>query len=159
MPVSLDTLQTLEVFSDLEEQDLAQVAHIVIEKDVPAGQSLFVEAMKGETLFVLLEGAVQVTRKSSSGEAVDLYSAEEGEFLGAISLFEPGDRLASALTTKPSKILIVRRKDLLKLAEKFPGAAFHFSLGLARYAFQRLRESASLHQGDVDQGANLKNGS
>jgi len=73
-----------------------QVGRILgIEKDVPAGQSLFVEAMKGETLFVLLEGAVQVTRKSSSGEAVELYRADEGEFLGAVSLFEPGDRLGA----------------------------------------------------------------
>ncbi|MEW6776641.1 MAG: Crp/Fnr family transcriptional regulator [Bdellovibrionota bacterium] len=155
--INPDTLQTLEVFSDLEEEDLKQVARIVIEKDVPAGQALFMEQVKGETLFIVLDGAVQVQRKTASGEDLPLYRAEAGEFLGAFSIFDPGDRPVSAQTVEPSKVLIVRRKDLLKLAEKAPSAAFHFVLHLAQNSLAKARALTDLQKEDLDQaGALLK---
>ena len=140
-----DTLQTLEVFCELDETEIAEVAAIVMEKDVPVGQPLFVEAMKGETLFIVLEGAATVTRKLEDGREVQLYVAEAGDFLGSLSLFEPGERRVSAKTTEPSKILIVRRKDFLKLADKAPKTAFRFAFELVRASLEKLNDMGQVH--------------
>lgn len=157
--VSTDTLQTLEVFSDLSEEDLEQVSRIVIEKQVPKGQLLFVESVNGETLFVVLDGEVLVTRKvGEAGNETELYRAEAGDFLGAFSLVAPGMREVSAITLAPSTILIIRRKDLLKLAEKAPHAAFVFVTELMRQSLEKLREAGELHATEVDYLIRQRNG-
>lgn len=140
-----DTLQTLEVFCELDEDEIAEVSQIVMEKDVPVGQPLFVEAMKGETLFIVLEGAAAVSRKLESGDEAVLYTAEAGDFLGSLSLFEPGERRVSAKTTEPSKILIVRRKDFLKLADRHPRTAFRLAFELVRASLEKFADVADLH--------------
>ena len=146
-----DTLQTLEVFCELDENEIAEVAQIVMEKDVPVGQPLFVEAMKGETLFIVLEGTATVTRKLEDGREVQLYLAEAGDFLGSLSLFEPGERRVSAKTTEPSKILIIRRKDFLKLADKSPKTAFRFAFELVRASLEKLNDMAEVHVETIEQ--------
>ncbi len=139
MAVNPDSLLTLNVFCELDEDIVHALAAILIEKQVPAGTNLFVESQKGETVFFIMEGKVAVTRKGTAGEAVELYNAEEGDFLGEFSLFEPGIRQVTATTRDNCTLLMLRRKDFLKFADANPQAAFRFAWEMGRSCAEKIR--------------------
>ncbi len=139
MPVNPDSLMTLNVFCELDEDIVKALAGILIEKSVPSGTHLFVEDQKGETVFFIMEGKVAVTRKGPHGEAVELYDAEEGDFLGEFSLFETGVRQVTATTKEDCKLLMLRRKDFLKFSDANPKAAFKFAWEMGRSCAVKIR--------------------
>lgn len=139
MPVNPDSLLTLNVFCELDEDIVQALAGILIEKNVPSGTHLFVEEQKGETVFFIMEGKVSVSRKADGGEPVQLYDAEEGDFLGEFSLFESGMRQVTATTKEDCTLLMLRRKDFLRFSEANPKAAFKFTWEMGRSCAEKIR--------------------
>ncbi|MCW5829430.1 MAG: cyclic nucleotide-binding domain-containing protein [Deltaproteobacteria bacterium] len=139
MPVNPDSLLTLNVFCELDEDIVKALAGILIEKAVPSGTHLFLEDQKGETVFFIMEGKVGITRKGPDGGPVELYEAEEGDFLGEFSLFESGIRQVTATTKEDCQLLMLRRKDFLKFADRNAVAAFRFAWEMGRSCAEKIR--------------------
>lgn len=72
-----------------------------------AGDLIFKEGEKGDLMFVLLEGAVELKMKLERGETVLKTVDTPNDFFGEMTLLDERPRSASAVAVKKTKVLAV----------------------------------------------------
>jgi CRP-like cAMP-binding protein len=77
------------------------------------------EKQIGDTLFVILQGEVEVIKESGEKGKV-LGKLGSGELFGEISALLSMPRIATVTATKPSIILEIKINDFVKLLEQVP---------------------------------------
>ncbi len=76
-------------------------------KTYEAGDLIFKEGEKGDLMFVLLEGAVELKMKLERGETVLKTVDTPNDFFGEMTLLDERPRSASATAVKKTKVLAV----------------------------------------------------
>lgn len=99
------------------------------------GEVLFHEGDKGEALFAVTSGALEISVLSSDGRKLSLDVMKSGAVLGEIALFDQGPRTATITALEPSALLRVNAQDVLANVREHPNLA----LDLVRLAGQRMR--------------------
>src|SRR6185295_12183080 len=114
---------SIEMFKLLDEAERAELAAVVDEIQVPAGQTLFHTGEPGDTLFVVKSGRVELSIKDNAGQKIVLANPESGDVFGELSLLDSGPRTATATVLENSELLVLDRGDLILLFQKRPEAA------------------------------------
>lgn len=109
------------LFSELKPADLRSLVNLLEIHSVPAGKEMIRQGGEGTSFFMLVRGAVQVSRVDSAGEEQRLASLGSGALFGEMALLTDSPRVARVVTTRPSLLFEIRRDDLEKLAERNPG--------------------------------------
>jgi CRP-like cAMP-binding protein len=76
-------------------------------KVVTPGETVFIEGGRGDIMYVLLEGAIELRKKVGSGEAVLKTVESPNDFFGEMSLIDGRPRSATAVASKPSRLLVI----------------------------------------------------
>ena len=71
---SVQHLRNVPIFSDLKDSDLNIISDKMISRAYKKGQMILLEESQGETFFIIVSGAVKVTRLSDDGREVILAS-------------------------------------------------------------------------------------
>jgi len=138
-----ETLQRSTLFKDFTETGLRIFASIALEKVVPAGMPLFVEAMAGESLFIIRKGSVRITQRSEKGER-ELAVLGPGEHLGELALLAPSTRLVSAVAATDCEVLELTQRDFARLQPQKPQACLKLALAVAADLAARVGENREL---------------
>lgn len=83
------------------------------------GTVLCHEDQIGDTLFVILQGEVEITKETDEKSNV-LGKLGAGELFGEISALLSMPRIATVVANKPSIILEIKINDFIRLLEKVP---------------------------------------
>jgi CRP-like cAMP-binding protein len=111
----VDLLQNAEMFREVRTQSLARVAGIAQETVFEAHQRLFSENETADSLFVLLEGEVALTRPGSEERRLTRLRVP-----GAMALFADQPQTETAIATQPVRALRIRQQELFDaMAEDF----------------------------------------
>ena len=135
-----ELLAAVPFFALLDDQERATLAERVDHVSKKAGDYLFKHGDPGDSLYVVINGEVELFVKNDTGDRIVLMNAGAGEFFGEISLLDGGPRTASALVKEDTQALEVDRGDLDEFLRLRPEAA----MDLLTAAGRRLRESARL---------------
>jgi CRP/FNR family cyclic AMP-dependent transcriptional regulator len=100
--------------------------------DVETGHPLFREGEVGDTMFVVLEGAVEV----SHGERV-IETIGPGGIIGELALIDTAPRSASATAATPSRLVCVGKQEFTFLVQEHPT----FALQVMTVMAERLRRA------------------
>ncbi len=111
----VDLIRTVPLFAHCSRGEIAEVASIADEIDVPAGKELTREEDRGREFFVLLEGAVDVRRK---GKKLNVLGP--GDFFGEIALVSRSPRTATVTATADSRLLVVTASAFRGLLDHSP---------------------------------------
>jgi CRP-like cAMP-binding protein len=101
------------------------------------GATLFREGDRGDSLHVVIEGAVRITVGSPRGEEATVALLGPGEFVGDLALLDGLPRSANALALEATKTLVVTRDDFRRWLSERPKA----SLALLEALSQRVRRT------------------
>lgn len=112
---------------------------------IPVGHHLIEEGKQLDALYIVLEGALQVTVSTMPGKVVA--TAGPGEVLGEISMLDSRPPLASVTAEMPSRVLRLPRASLDEKLKKDSGFASRFYRTLAVFLAQRMRDRTALAQG------------
>jgi CRP/FNR family cyclic AMP-dependent transcriptional regulator len=146
----VDALANIPIFSLLDEGEREALAtHIEVVK-LDEGQTMFSYGDPGDSMYVLLSGAVEVFVKNKTGERVTLEHNGPGDFFGEISLLDAGPRTASAVVVKAGEALLIDRGDLDELFRVKPAAAMDLLSATGR----RLRQTAMLLRNQATRNVN-----
>ncbi|CAN5616009.1 hypothetical protein BH10BDE1_BH10BDE1_08750 [soil metagenome] len=96
------------------------------------GEIIFSEGDDSREMFVVLEGQVEVVKKSPTGNAVRLAAISRGEFLGEMSLLESLPRSATARAVNDVKLLAIHPGGFLLKIRRDPTFAFEIMQSLSR---------------------------
>ncbi len=111
----IELLRRIPLFERCSRRELARIAGVADELELPEGRTLTEEGRSGREFIVLVEGRAEVRRK---GRRVNVLSA--GDFLGEISLILDRPRTATVRTTTPSRLLVVTARDFRALMGEMP---------------------------------------
>jgi len=126
----IEALQRSPLFKDFTETGLKIFAELAQAKAIPAGSPIFVENMVGESLFVVVSGAVKITQKTPEGEK-ELATVGPGDHLGELALLGKSVRLVSAVAATQCEVLEIAHRDYFRKASEKPAACLKLALAIA----------------------------
>lgn len=109
-------IRSLPLFADCTPEEIAEVAAIADEIDLPAGRILATEQAVGREFVVLVDGEADVLH---GDRHVATLSA--GDFFGEIALMTGRRRTATVVARTPVRALVVEVHAFLRLMEDAPG--------------------------------------
>jgi CRP-like cAMP-binding protein len=111
----IDHIRGVPLFARCTRAEVAEVAKIADEIDIPEGKALTREGDRGREFFVLLEGSAIVRR---GGRKVNTLGP--GDFFGEIALVSRSPRTATVTTTSPSQLLVITDGRFRSLLDHSP---------------------------------------
>jgi CRP-like cAMP-binding protein len=142
--VSIDFLKKTELFESLKDPQLNILLSHAFVETFPEGKSIFPQGEEANRLYILIEGAVDLSVKT--GEKIDFMTSKiekEGAIFGMPSLIEPFRYNVTAMCLKPTKVLMIETVPLKKKMEEDPEMGMEIMKKLASIYFNRLNEMRS----------------
>lgn len=118
-----ELIRDVPLLARLPGDDLSALASSGRVRSYASGALIFSEGGPGDSLHIVIEGAIRVVLLSPSGEEATVAILGPGEFVGHLALLDGRPRSASAIAHGATKTLIVRRDDFLRWLAERPGAA------------------------------------
>lgn len=130
-----DLLRRYSLFGGLVDSQLERLIARVSVSEVAAGSVIMREGEKGDRLFCLVAGEVEVRR----GERV-LVRLGAGETIGEMELIDMNPRSATVTALTPCTLYALARRDILALQREDLPAFTLVIMNLARDLSRRLRQ-------------------
>ncbi len=138
--ISPELLRRYAFFCCLDEQQQRAVAMIAEEIECESGKVLFEEGATVESLYVLIEGNVDLYYEAiaQSPRQPPVAEVNTGEAFGISALIEPYHATSTARAAKPSRILQVDARALRALCEVDCKMGYALMRQAAQIALERL---------------------
>ncbi len=139
--VSPDWLKKTELFETLDESQLSAILSHSRVESCPEGRIIFQEGEEATHLYVLVEGAIELSVKAR--EKVGFLTSKiqrEGRVFGVPSLLEPYRYNMMAKCLMPSRILRIEADHLKGRMEEDPTLGMAIMKKLALIYFNRVNE-------------------
>ena len=111
----VELISRVPLFEHCSKRELAAIAAIADQVELPEGRVLVKEGELGREFFVLVDGTVEV-RKG----AQQLAMLRAGDFFGEIALVSNSPRMATVETVSPVRALVVSSRDFWTLLDESP---------------------------------------
>ena len=135
---AVDLLKGVELFSELNEEQLGMIANLVIVKNYNRDETVVLEGDDSvQALYLIATGSVQVYMTGIDGRETILSFLERGDFFGEMSLIDGEPRSASVRTVTDATLLVIHRESFLSLIRKTPEIA----MALMSELCKRLRKA------------------
>jgi CRP/FNR family transcriptional regulator, cyclic AMP receptor protein len=122
----IELLKRIPLFSGCNKSELAAIAMIVDEIDLPAGKVLIREGDPGREFLILVEGTVEVRQKGRK-----LPAKSDAGFFGEISLLSNTPTTASVTATSAVYALVITPQSFRDLLRRSPGIQLKVLTALA----------------------------
>jgi CRP-like cAMP-binding protein len=103
---SKEFLRRHQLFTGLSEEDLDRLYSMAKLERVPAGSPIMEEGAYGDTMYVILDGEAEVTKRSGQQDVL-LGIRNPGEIVGEMALLEKAPRSATVRATEDSLLLSI----------------------------------------------------
>ena len=134
LPPEEVTLPEIPLFSDLDPDAFVAVLESMKLNRVNPGEWIIKEGDRGDSMFAIASGMVEVIKRVGKSKAVKLATLGEGAFFGEMSVLRGGPRRASIRAIKPSELFEISRSVLDQVCLKYPSVIDV----LKRFSMQRL---------------------
>ncbi|MBN1180365.1 MAG: cyclic nucleotide-binding domain-containing protein [Anaerolineae bacterium] len=132
-------LRRTDMFYDLNDEQLRMVADVCLEREYELGQLIFEENTRGEELYAIVSGEVEIRLDTSmirpdarKGKPVTVATLRRGQTFGEVTLVDQGLRTASAHSaSNPTRLLVIPRDSLIDLCEQHPELGYRVMRSVA----------------------------
>lgn len=149
MTTGEELLANIPLFESLTSDDLRTLAARLEETTVDAGEMIFSQGDDGSRLYLIAEGAVEISYGEASAR-VTLARLFNGQFFGELSLFDRAPRSATATAIKRTRMMTLDGDDLVDFVNRNPTAA----LKIIGEMSERLRLTNELMSRQVSRNVN-----
>jgi CRP-like cAMP-binding protein len=132
-------LAKAELMAALSEATLKRLAKQGQPCTVDSGKLLFAKGDKGDALYVLLEGEVEVRVSTEAGKDVRMASLKPPALIGEMAVLDGGTRSADICAIRKSRFLRIHRDQAIAALESEPKALLKLIAEMSR----RLRHADS----------------
>lgn len=132
----IKNLTSIPLFQGLPEEQIEDLAMIVVDQAFSRGQIIFSEGDEGTGFYVVNSGRVKIFKLSSEGKEQILHIFGPGEPFGEVSLFAGQNFPANAEAMEKSRIFFFPREAFAGLIKKTPSIAMNM-LGLLSIRLRR----------------------
>jgi carbon-monoxide dehydrogenase iron sulfur subunit len=133
-------LEQVLIFGDLDEESIAAIEQLLVEKMCTEGTVVFAESDPPDALYIIVKGSVRVSKQTPSGKDVTLAYLGQGDVFGEMGIIEEQPRMATVTTAEPSTLLVLPREDFQSLLLQDPRISFSMLRVLSRRMRERSRD-------------------
>jgi len=160
MEIETSRIAAIRFFADLPEDELAAIAGVASEVEIPSGQALAAEGRMGHSLFAVESGTADVVIDGATVQTVG-----PGDVVGEMAVlasppdpFEPpevaegGLRTASVVATSPMRLIALFKRDVWALERRAPVATQRLRAVLGERRAQDAQRALAEQRGQDGQG-------
>jgi CRP/FNR family cyclic AMP-dependent transcriptional regulator len=138
-PPSIDRLREIGLFGALSDEVLEHLSGMLRQEMFAPGALIFQEGDPGHDMFVVLDGEVEVLKKSRRGRQQRVAILGPSDMLGEMSIIDVQPRSATARSLAPTRLLRLAAEDLDALYRHDVKSYAIVVLNVARDLSRRLR--------------------
>jgi CRP/FNR family transcriptional regulator len=127
-----DLLRRAPLFEGLDEAATRELEAGATDVQLGRGERLFEEGDEGDSLYVVLDGKIKLTRASVDGRENLISVIGPGEMFGELSLFDPRPRTMSASAVTDVRMAALAHEFLRTWLNGRPDVGMHLLAALAR---------------------------
>lgn len=124
-----------ELFAALPEDMLEQLRATAVERQLAKGELLFAQGDASSELYVVLEGRIAISTRSSDGRESMVAVLENGGLFGEIGLFDGGPRSAEARALSDTELIGISYDNVRSAIQERPEVLW----AVVRLLAQRIR--------------------
>jgi CRP-like cAMP-binding protein len=143
-PPSVARLRDIGLFGGLGDDILETFVANLARLELASGADVFHEGEAGRDLFVILDGEIEVLRRSKRGHETRVALLGPGDWFGEMSILDVLPRSATMRVVAPSQLLRFSAQDLDTLYRRDLRAYSLLVLNIAREISRRLRVADGL---------------
>ena len=140
---TVETLGKVGLFQGFERAELEHLVGRGHAIEFPQGTTLFREGELGGGFYVVLSGAVRITKAVPGGGEEAVALTEPGDFFGEMALIDDMPRSATAVAVADCRVFMLKRPDFLDLTYTDPALGCKVLWALCRTFSRRLRETTT----------------
>lgn len=139
-------LKNVNIFSRLDDEELAEVARFSRWMRYGSGETVFSEGGPATQMYIVKEGEVLVSKRSADGKSVPLASFIAGDCFGELDMFENAPRPATAVAESGAVLLAfpMEGASFQKTLENSPHISASILLKLLAIVAGRIRSTNRL---------------
>jgi len=138
---SLAEIQASKLFSDLNAKESQLMSQALQEKIFAEGETVFIEQMPGEALYIVVEGTIRISKMLAEGDEQILAVLGPEDSFGEMALIDQGPRLATARVAENARLAKLSRSHFEQLAAKSPTVGFKLLRNVVRSFAQKVRDN------------------
>jgi hypothetical protein len=138
---AVELLSKISLFSALQSTYLRRIASLGVEEDYEAGALIFQEGAQGDKMYLILGGAVRISRQVPGMGEEALAVLRAGTHFGEMALIEDFPRSADARAHEACRLFVIRKEDLEDLLFVDRDLAYDLLWTFVRTLSGRLRET------------------
>jgi len=138
-----DFLLSLSLFDSFKVDELTLLARHMSYIQLQRGEFLFVEGDKGDFMGFVVNGVLEVLKKSATGENVIIARLAKGSSIGEMALIDKSTRSATVISRQPSLMITLTSKGFDQLLQKSPTTGVKIIQKIARLLSLNMRRTSS----------------
>lgn len=141
LSISIDALQHIPLFCKLSSNSLESLRERCQLLQAQEGELLFAEGQRGDRMYIVIDGAIKISRQIEGVGEERLSVCRQGDYFGEVSLFDDAPRSADARAIESTTLLELRKNCLEELIFADRDFACEILSVLVRHLTVRLRET------------------
>lgn len=137
----VDMLGSIQIFQGLSSVYLRRIAEIGTEEQSAHGEGVFAEGDPGDKFYLILDGAVRISRMVAGMGEENLAILRAGQYFGEMSLIDESPRSATALVHERCRLFVIAKADLEDLLFVDRDLAYELLWNIVRTLTTRLRST------------------
>jgi CRP-like cAMP-binding protein len=133
----------IPIFSALKSKELRSIEECMKMLEVIPGEIVFNEGDKGDYVCFVVEGSLDVLKKTESGESTLISTLSKGRSIGEMAIIDDLPRSATVKARDKSTLLILSRESFDYILAKQPDIGVKILKGLASLLSMNLRKTSN----------------
>jgi CRP-like cAMP-binding protein len=138
---AIELLSKIGLFSALQPTYLRRIATLGIEEHYASGALIFKEGAVGDKVYLIISGAVRISRTVPGMGEEALAILRAGSHFGEMALIDDFPRSADAIAHEGCRLFVIRKEDLEDLLFVDRDLAYDLLWSFVRTLSGRLRET------------------
>jgi CRP-like cAMP-binding protein len=143
--LAFEALARSPLFQGILPADLDRLARTMTRRRYRRNEVVFHEGDPGDSLHVVVDGRVKITRESAEGSEAIVVILSPGDSFGELVLLDGAVRSATATAIEPTETLTMTRADFATLVEESTPFRWHVLGGIAHRIRRLTDQLAEVH--------------
>ncbi len=136
-----ELLAKIHIFAGLQPAYLRRIAAVGVREHHALGATVFSEGAAGDKMYLILSGAVRISRQVPGMGEEALAVLRTGNYFGEMSLVDDSPRSADAKAHEATELLVLKKEDLEDLLFVDRDLAYDLLWNFVRTLTSRLRDT------------------